>query len=248
MQSWGYFGVLPRQCHLAADLRTCPMDAVTRRGYSTINVGSAVDRILDHPMEGRVAGPPPGCVAVQLLHPVGRGSVHGTTAAPAARSIIPDGISRRRSVSDPSSVQQRTSPSALSITAWTKTSRLALRARPVQNLTVNGPVGVLKPCCTTIVAFIRHPAIARRWRRTDAGRERCGHDGQRRRVDHHVHSNSSRQSLWQRDRKGTGAVSFQLTNRFKRSRSAGPFQSPDSIHPGEIRELPRQFRLSNLIL
>jgi hypothetical protein len=40
----------------------------------------------------------------------------------------------------------------------------------------------------------------------------------------HAHSNSSRQSLWQRDRKGSGAVSFQLTNRFKRSRSAGPFQ------------------------
>lgn len=91
MQSWGYFGVLPRQCHLAADLRTCPMDAVTRRGCSTINVGSAVDRILDHPVEGRVAGPPPGCVAVHLLHPVGRGRVHGTTAAPAARSIIPVG-------------------------------------------------------------------------------------------------------------------------------------------------------------
>ncbi len=34
--------------------------------------------------------------------------------------------------------------------------------------------------------------------RTDAGREGCG-----------------RQSLWQRDRKGSGAVSFQLTNRFK---------------------------------
>ncbi|MFK4621620.1 putative transposase [Bradyrhizobium diazoefficiens] len=41
---------------------------------------------------------------------------------------------------------------------------------------------------------------------------------------HSARSNSSRQSLWLRDRKGSGAIRFQLTNRFNRSRSAGPFQ------------------------
>lgn len=47
----------------------------------------------------------------------------------------------------------------------------------------------------------------------------------------HAHRNSSRQSLWQRDRKGSGAVSFQLTSRFERSRSAGPFHFRHSEAP-----------------
>lgn len=59
----------PLGARLPADLRACAKDAVPRRyGCSTIGVGSAVDRVLDHPVESRVAGPPPGCVAVRLLH------------------------------------------------------------------------------------------------------------------------------------------------------------------------------------
>jgi hypothetical protein len=57
---------------------------------------------------------------------------------------------------------------------------------------------------------------------------------------------------WQRDRKGSGAVSFQLTNRFKRSRSAGPFQfaisnkfrrtsEPRTIHTGSSNATNKQF-------
>ena len=42
---------------------------------------------------------------------------------PAARSNIQAGTSSQRSASEASSVQRKTTPSALSITAWTQTSR-----------------------------------------------------------------------------------------------------------------------------
>jgi hypothetical protein len=63
-------------------------------------------------------------------------------------------------------------------------------------------------------------------------------------------SNSSRQSLWQRDRKGSGAVSFQLTNWFRRSRSAGPFHGSHLLHPesGDQEALERHIAQASILL
>src|ERR1700678_761148 len=38
------------------------------RGGVTIGIGAAVDGVLNHPVDGGVVWPPPGCVAVALLH------------------------------------------------------------------------------------------------------------------------------------------------------------------------------------
>ena len=59
----------PVGARLAADPHTGALGAVSRRhGCSTIGIGAAVDRVLDHPVESGVTRTPPARLAVRMLH------------------------------------------------------------------------------------------------------------------------------------------------------------------------------------
>jgi hypothetical protein len=58
----------PVGARLAADLHTDALGSVScRRGRSTIDIGAAVDRVLDHSVESGVTRTPPGRITVRLL-------------------------------------------------------------------------------------------------------------------------------------------------------------------------------------
>ena len=59
----------PISPRLATDLHADAIGAVSRcSGSLTIGIGPAVDRVLDHPVDGGVVGTPPGRGPVVLLH------------------------------------------------------------------------------------------------------------------------------------------------------------------------------------